>query len=49
MFGSNDKPGLTYFTVRARSKFVTYAFTWENVTMTDSLEIIASCDIEFGL
>ena len=22
---------------------------WENVTMMDSLEIIASCDLEFGL
>ena len=22
---------------------------WENVTMIDSLEMIASCDLEFGL
>ena len=42
IFCSNDKPGLplTYFTTR--SNFATYAFTWENVTMTDSLEIIES-------
>ena len=37
---------LTYFTTR--SNFATKAFTWENVTMIDSLEIIASCDLEFG-
>ena len=37
---------LTYFT--ARSNFATQALTWENVTMMDSLEIIASCDLEFG-
>ena len=37
---------LTYFTVR--SNFATYAFTWENVTMMDILEIIVSCDLEFG-
>ena len=23
-------------------------FTWENVTLMDSLEFIASCDLEFG-
>ena len=23
-------------------------FTWENVTMMDSFETIASCDLEFG-
>ena len=33
----------TYFTVR--SNFATKAFTWENVTMMDSLLIIASCDL----
>ena len=46
---SNDKPVLimTYFT--ARSNFATSAFIWENVTMMDTLEIIASCDLEFGL
>ena len=39
---SNDIHGLilTYF--------VMYAFIWENVTMTNSLEIIASCDMEFN-
>ena len=36
---------LTYFT--ARSNFATYVFTWENVTMMDSMEIIASFDLEF--
>ena len=39
--------GLTYFT--ARSNFATYAFTWENVTVMDTFEIIASCGLEFGL
>ena len=38
---------LTYFT--ARSNFATSAFIWENVTVMDTLEIIASCDLEFGL
>ena len=49
IFGSNDNPVLilTYFT--ARSNFATSAFLWENVTMIDTLEIIASCDLEFGL
>ena len=37
---------LTYFT--ARSNFATKAFTWESVTIMDSLKIIASCDLEFG-
>ena len=31
------------------SNFATYAFTWENVIMTDSMEIIASCGLKFGL
>ena len=49
IFCSNDNPVLilTYFT--ARSNLVTSAFIWENVTMMDTLEIIASCDLEFGL
>ena len=49
LFYSNDIPvfGLTYFT--ARSNFATSAFIWENVTMMDTLEIIASCDLEFCL
>ena len=49
-FYLNDNPVLilTYFT--ARSNFATSAFIWENVTiMMDTLEIIASCDLEFGL
>ena len=37
---------LTYFT--ARSNFATWAFTWKNDTLMDSLEFIASCDLEFG-
>ena len=49
VFCSNDDPVLilTYFT--ARSNFATSALIWENVTMMDTLEIIASCDLEFGL
>ena len=49
IFCSNDNPVLilTYFT--ARSNFATSAFIWENVTMMDTLEIIAYCDLEFGL
>ena len=51
IFCSNDNPGLTwtymYFT--AWSNFATWAFIWENVTMMDSLKIIASCDLEGGL
>ena len=49
IFCSNDKPGLTLNYFMARSNFATYAFTWENVTVMDSLEIIASCGLEFGL
>ena len=46
---SNDKLALIlkYFT--ARSYFTTSAFIWENVTMMDTLEIIASCDLKFAL
>ena len=49
IFCSNDNPVLilTYFT--ARSNFATSAFIWENVTMMDTLEIIASYDLEFCL
>ena len=45
---STDNLGLslTYFTTM--SKFSTYAFIWESVTMIDSLVIIASCDLEVG-
>ena len=37
----------TYFI--ARSNFETSAFIRENVTMKDTLEIIVSCDLKFGL
>ena len=49
IFCSNDNPVLilTYFT--ARSNFATSAFIWENVTMMDTLENMAYCDLEFGL
>ena len=49
IFCSNDNHVLilTYFT--ARSNFATSAFLWENVTMMDTLQIIASSDLEFGL
>ena len=45
---ANYDPGLTLTYFTARSNFATYAVTWENVTMMDFLEIIASCDPEFG-
>ena len=47
IFCAIDNPVLilTYFT--ALSNFATSAFIWENVTMMDTLEIIASCDLEF--
>ena len=45
---ANYDPGLTLTYFMARSNFATKAFTWEHVTMMDSLEIIASCDLEFG-
>ena len=49
IFCSNDNPGLTltYFTVW--SNFAASVFRWENVTVMDSLKIIASCDLEYGL
>ena len=49
IFCSNDNPGLTLTYFTACSNFATYDFIWENVTMMDSLKIIASCDLEFGL
>ena len=45
---ANYYPGLTLIYFTARSNFATQAFTWENVTMMGSLEINASCDLEFG-
>ena len=49
IFCLNDKTVLilTYFT--ARSNCATLAFKWLTVTMIDTLEIIASSDLEFGL
>ena len=49
IFCSNDNPVLilTYFT--GRSTFATSAFIWENVTKMDTLEIIVSCGLEYGL
>ena len=41
-------PGLALICFMARSNFATKAFTWENVTLIDSLEFITSCDQEFG-
>ena len=49
LFCSNDNPGLTLTSFMAMSNFATSAFLWENVAMMDSLEIIAPCDLEFGL
>ena len=45
---SNDDPPLTVTYFTTRSKFVTYAFIYDHVTMMASLEIIAACDIEIG-
>ena len=46
IYCSNNDPGLTYFT---KDQILQYRlFHGENVTMMDSLEIIASCDLEFG-
>ena len=46
-FCSSYDPGFTLTYFMARSNFATYTFIWENVTMKDSLEIIAPCDLEF--
>ena len=48
IFCSNHDSGLALTYFMARSNFATKVFIWENVTMMDSLEIIASCDLEFG-
>ena len=45
---TNYDPRLTLTFVTARLNFATLAFTWKNVTMMYFLEIIASCDLEFG-
>ena len=49
ILGSNDNPRLTLTYFAGRSNFATAAFIWENRTMMDSLEIIASCELEVGL
>ena len=46
---SNDNRGLFLTYYKARSNVATCAFVWKNVTMTDYLEIIAFCDLEFSL
>ena len=48
IFCANYDPGLTLTYFTARSNFATLAFIWENVTLMDSLEIIAACDLEFA-
>ena len=45
---ANYDPGLTLTYFTTRSIFAILAFIWENVTLMDSLEFIASCDLEFG-
>ena len=47
IFCSNN-PGLTMTYFAAKSNFATPTFIWEHVPMM-SLEIIASCDLGFGL
>ena len=46
---ANYDPGLTLTFLRQGQYFATLAFAWENVTMIVSLEIIASCDLEFDI
>ena len=45
---SNDNPELTLTYLMARSNFASWAFIWENVTIMDSLVVIAACDMEVG-
>ena len=49
IFCSNNNPELTLNYFMAWSNFATKAFILENVTMMDSLKMIASCDLDFGL
>ena len=49
IFCSNDNPWLALNYFAARSNFATWSVIWDNVTMTNSLKIIASCDREFDL
>ena len=46
IFCSMDNPGLTLTYFTARSNFAAFALILENVTLMDSLEKIASCDME---
>ena len=46
---SNDNDVLILTDFTARSNFAISAFRWENVAMMNTLEIIASCDLEYGL
>ena len=47
IFCSNEFPGLTSTFSTARSNFAT--FIWENVTMMNSMEILAAFYLEMGL
>ena len=49
IFYSNDNPVLILTYVTARSNFATSTFIWENVRIMDTLEIIASGNLDFGL
>ena len=50
IFCSNDNPGLNLtFLRQVKILEIRHLFIWENVTMMDSLEIIESCDLDFGL
>ena len=50
IFCSNDNPGFTFTYFTAQYQFaITLLYGKCNVTMMDSLEIIASCDLELGL
>ena len=49
IFCSNNNPEVTLTYFKARSNFATSAFICEKVTMMDTLESIASYDLEFGL
>ena len=50
IFYSNYDPGLTLTYLWQGQILQLRLFRiWENVTMMDSLEMFASCDLEFGL
>ena len=48
IFCLNYDPELTLTYFMERSNFATQVFIWKNMTMMDSLNIIASCDLESG-